>query len=166
MYQIPKNKHLEPYFTIAEEEAKKSPCVRRQYGAVIIPALPNDFGHHTGYNQRVTTCCNNVCARDTHNLPTDGRHTSVEIGAEVHAETAAIINAGRSNCEDAVLVLAGYKGARELLWDDVWPCRVCALNIKYAGFKYIYVRNLKREITPISVAEIIEFREQDWEPDK
>lgn len=166
MQRIPQNKHLEPYFKIAQEEAKKSPCIRRQYGAVIVREYSHAIGYSTGYNARASNCCNRICSRDVYDLPTTGKHTNVEIGAEVHAETAALINDTTSSDSFRVMVLVGYKDGHELLSEDVWPCHVCALNIKYAGFKYIYIRNYDKEIVPVLIDEIINYREAEWEPDK
>lgn len=155
-------KHLEPYFKIAEQEAKKSPCTRRQYGALIATAYASDLDYTVRHNARVTHCCNNVCVRDALGL-VNGQN--VEAGAEVHAETAALIDHGGKQGSNDMFLLVGFKGAHELLWEDVWPCRTCALNIKYAGFRYIYVRSRMKTITPVSVAEIIEHREKEWESD-
>ena len=163
MLQIPQNKHLEPYFKIAQEEAKKSPCTRRKYGALIKDISSEIVDWTATYNVRVTTCCNNRCIRDTMDF-TNGEN--VEYGAEVHAETAALIAHDLTKDTDRVMVLVGYKGERELLGSDVWPCRVCALNIKYAGFRYIYVKNYSNVIIPASIDEIIAYREEEWEPDK
>lgn len=155
-------KHLEPYFKVAEQVAKESPCVRRQYGVVIADKYSNELAFTTAYNERVTHCCDHICIRDALGLFNGER---VEAGAEVHAETAALIKSAPREGVERTMVLVGYKGAHELLWEDVWPCRTCALNIKYAGIKYIYVRNRARIITPVSVAEIIEHREREWEPE-
>jgi len=159
--RVARIKQIEPYFKIADEEALKSPCTRRRYGAVIVDIGPYIY-HTPAHNARVATCCNNTCIRDTMNFENGG---NVEYGAEVHAETAALIDHGRREGTDRVMVLVGYKGAHELLSRDVWPCRVCALNLRYAGFKYIYTRDNKGEIVPTSIAEVIEYREAEWEPD-
>lgn len=162
---IPENKQLEPYFKIAEDEARKSPCVRRQYGAVIIDVSEGNIHFTAENNSRVSNCCRGFCVRNEMDLPTDGRHISVEVGAEVHAETAALIAHNRLEGGTRIMVLVGFKGQRELLSEDVWPCHVCALNLKFAGIRYVYIRNIKRNIVPCSVSEIIDYREEDWQTD-
>lgn len=155
-------KHLEPYFKIAKQEAIKSPCVRRKYGAVIAHTYEAGMGYIAAHNQRVAHCCDGICARNLYDLPTDGRHPSVEIGAEVHAETAALIADTSPNAKNKVMVLVGYKGDHELLGANVWPCRVCAMNMRYAGINYFYAKNNDGIITPYNTYDVIEYREQEW----
>jgi deoxycytidylate deaminase len=162
LINVPSIKHIEPYFKIAEQEAKKSPCVRRQYGAVVVE---NDTfpTHQAAYNQRLSTCCGGTCARNRRQLRNGER---VEVGAEIHAETAALIEYSRNYLtSQLVLVLVGYNGERELLGTEVYPCHTCAINIKYAGIKWVYIRNISGEIVPLSIAEILEYREAEWVPD-
>jgi deoxycytidylate deaminase len=111
-------------------------------------------------NSRQSNCCNGVCARNRFNTFHGGR---VEIGAEVHSETAALIQFGKRH-DNATLILVGYvTGGKQLKGKDVLPCHTCALNIKFAGFKFIYVRDDDDTIIPVSIAEIIERRELEWE---
>lgn len=160
--QIPQTKSLEPYFKMATEEAKKSPCHRRQYGAVIANQGPTIY-HIVRTNSRVTNCCGNRCIRTDLGL-INGERT--EVGAEVHAETACIIDAARFIGEKQVFMLVGFAGAQELLSEAVYPCYSCARNIKYAGFNYIYIRNRTKEIVPVSIHEIIQYREKEWLSDE
>jgi len=39
------------------------------------------------------------------------------------------------------------------------------MAIKFAGYKFIYMKDLEGDITPVSVAEILRYREGEWEPD-
>lgn len=155
------NKNVLSYYNIAVQESKYSPCVRRKYGAVLVKAGP-DFYHMSAHNERVTTCCQGICARDRARLVNGER---VEIGAEVHAETAALISFLKHKPEAVVLVIAGFAGERELLGEDVYPCHTCALNLKYAGIKWVYLKGINQEISPVLLSEIIEYREAEWEPD-
>ena len=58
------------YLGIAEEVAKRSTCLRRQYGAVIVK---NDEIISTGYNgaaRGMTNCCDvGECWREANNIP-------------------------------------------------------------------------------------------------
>lgn len=163
MEKIYNPQKLEPYFKIAEEHAHTSPCSRRQYAAMIA------FDHISDVdalwtvqtNSRVSRCCGPTgCARDLYKA----RHgRNVEIGAEIHAETAALIE---TSTKGQVFILVGFSDPDSPLYGtDVYPCHTCALNIKFAGYKHIYIRTDKDTIRPVSIAEVIEYREQEWEGD-
>lgn len=155
--RIPKNKWLEPYFKIAADSAKLSECVRKQFGALII----EDGWWKAATNKRVSHCCNGICMRSALELANGER---VEVGAEVHAETALLIDYKKSIRHTDYFVLVGFANGLELLGPAVYPCHTCALNIKYFGFKYIYIKDIEGIISPVSIAEIIEYREQEWLP--
>lgn len=158
--QIPQVKWLEPYFKVGEEIAKASPCTRRQYGAVIVVSGPEIY-YQTAFNKRIGRCCGGSCIRDRFGFANGER---VEIGGEIHAETAALINFEPDDIYNAYFILVGFlSNGTELLGRSVWPCHMCAMNIAFAGFKYIYIRNTNGIISPVSIYEIIEGREQEWE---
>lgn len=163
-FQIPIAKNLEPYFNIAEDEAHKSLCVRRQYGAVIaVHAFEeNQAWYWSSYNVRVSPCCDgNNCARNRVQTRHGG---SVEIGGEIHAETSVLIKSTETvEAHKNSFILVGFEGEIELLGEDVYPCHACAMAIKFAGFKYIYIRNKEKIITPISIKEIINYRIGEWD---
>lgn len=160
MTDIPLIKRLEPYFKIAEDEAHKSPCTRRQYGAVIA-SITSDISWQLSHNIRVSPCCDgNLCARDRVNTRHGG---SVEIGGEIHAETSLLVKTGM-NTWLGNFILVGFEKGKELLGDTVYPCHSCAMAIKFAGYKHIYIRNKNKVITPVSINEIINYRIAEWEP--
>jgi deoxycytidylate deaminase len=151
---------LDPYFIIAEEVAKRSPCTRRQYGSVIAFNGPEIYW--TGEcNKRLSACCNGVCARDTFNTK-HGQRT--EVGAEIHSEVAALIDTNLK-ANESHFILVGFEKGHELRGSNVYPCHACALSIKYAGYRYIYIKNTDDFIVPISISEILKYREDEWEPD-
>ncbi len=160
MQAIPLNKRLEPYFKIAAEVAKESECVRRQYGSVIV-LNDTSIYHLTACNQRITRCCNGVCARDRFQTKHGQR---VEVGAEIHSETAALIKKSIPT-KDTHFILVGFENGHELLGNSVYPCHSCAMALKFAGYDYIYIKSKDKEIVPVSVSEILEYREEEWEPD-
>lgn len=160
MYMIPVSKHLEPYFELARIEAAKSPCIRRQYGAVLA-SKGNIIEYEGAYNKRVSPCCNgNICARDRYQTRHGG---SVEIGGEVHAETALMIDSHKGPL-DRYMVLVGYEKGKELLGKNVYPCHSCAISVKYAGYKHIFIHNKQGVISPIAIDEVITSRIEEWEP--
>ena len=160
---IPLIRLLEPYFKIAEQEAKKSPCLRRKYGAVIAYE-GNDIAHEVAHNIRIGKCCeDNICARDRFKIRHGG---NIEIGGELHAEIAVLIRNGYRTADNVHFLLAGFDRHGIALYDhQLYPCHACALAIKYAGWKHIYLRHESGEIFPKSIAEIIIEREEEWESD-
>lgn len=166
---IPLTKQLEPYFKVAEQVAKESPCIRRQYGSVIVTNYLNGLNdvvsdliwHVAECNRRVSKCCNGICARDRYNTR-HGQRT--EVGAEIHSEIAALISSSIP-AKGSHFVLVGFENGHEILGPAAYPCHACIKAIKFAGYTNIYMRNLEGDITPISVAEILRYREEEWEPD-
>ena len=79
------------YLDIAAEVARRSTCLRRQYGAVIVK---NDEIVATGYNgapRGDENCCDvGVCWREAHGIPHGEQY---EKCVAVHAECNAIISA-------------------------------------------------------------------------
>lgn len=150
-------KHIEPYYKIALATAQNSPCVRRKYGVVIAYDTAS-FSMVVTTNARVTKICNDFCVRERFKI-THGAQT--ELGAEVHAEQAALIESPKKG---TVFVLAGWKGEQELKGVNVYPCLVCARMIKYAGYKWIYIKDEADQIIPVSIYDVIEYREQELEP--
>lgn len=156
---------LRPYFRMAETIAKTSPCSRRQYGALIAYENNQHYDATTfavaGTNSRVGKCCNDICARDRLNT----RHGQrVEVGGEIHAETACLIENGKKQKDvNSYFLLVGFAGDKELYDRDVWPCHSCAMQIKYAGWNYIHIKDKEKNIYSISLAHIIEEREAEWE---
>lgn len=155
--------HLKPYFVMAEYEAKKSECARRQYGAAIAyPSLSFDLSDVVlGYNKRIGKCCSgDICVRTRLNVQ---HGQAVEKGGEIHAETAALINNTRPT-STGKFILVGFAGQRQLYEKDSLPCHSCAMNIKHAGFTYIHILSAPDTMSTVSVSSIIEYREQEWEP--
>lgn len=86
----------EYYLSIAAAVARRSTCLRRQYGAVIIK---NDEIISTGYNGAARgepNCCDTgECWREANNIPHGEQY---EKCVAVHAEQNAIISAARQKC--------------------------------------------------------------------
>lgn len=126
----------EYYLLIASAVAKRSTCLRRQYGAVIIK---NDEIIATGYNGAArgeTNCCDTgICWREANQIPHGEQY---EKCVAVHAEQNAVISAARRDIIGGTLYLAGFEGARELT--SPAPCVICARLIKNAGIKDVVVR--------------------------
>src|SRR5688572_21403431 len=136
--------------------ARYSPCVRRKYGALI--ADESNFTLATGYNERVSDCCNEGCVRDELKIQ-HGRNT--DAGAEVHAEQAALINL-KSFYSPMVLYVAGLnKDGVPLNGFDAAPCYSCARMAAYAGIYNIYLP-VDDEWEKFDINDIMETWERKW----
>lgn len=117
----------EYYLGIAKAVSKRSTCLRRQYGAVLVK---NDEIISTGYNgspRGVANCCDSMkCTREGHEH-NDGDYRECPA---VHAEMNAVISAARTNAMGAVLYLYGEENGKPIKAE---PCPVCLRIIKNAG---------------------------------
>lgn len=117
------------YLDIAAAVAKRSTCLRRQYGAIIVK---NDMIISTGYNGSPRgwgNCCDfGNCWRETHNIPHGQQYEKCRA---VHAEANAIISASRLDMMGGTLYLAGFENDERIA--DPKPCEMCARLIENAG---------------------------------
>lgn len=121
------------YLSIAAEVARRSTCLRRQYGAVIVK---NDEIVSTGYNgapRGEENCCDvGSCWRERNNIPHGEQY---EKCVAVHAEQNAIISASRQEMLGSTLYLAGFENGQPL--DNPEPCLICSKLIKNAGIEKV-----------------------------
>ncbi|MDO4572379.1 MAG: dCMP deaminase family protein [Clostridia bacterium] len=129
------------YLGIAAEVARRSTCLRRQYGAVIVK---NDEIVATGYNgapRGEDNCCDlGECWREAHNIPHGEQY---EKCVAVHAECNAIISASRNEMLGSTLYLAGFEGLGNPIQNPL-PCMICSRLIKNAGIEKVI--NLNGEV--------------------
>ena len=125
----------EYYLGIALAVAKKSTCLKKQYGAVIVK---HDEIVSTGYNGPVRGephCV--VCSK----IDCDKDMLEYKSCPACHAEMNAIISASRNEMLGATLYLAGYitsTGEENL---KVEPCEICLRLIKNAGIDRVVTNN-------------------------
>lgn len=113
---------------IAALVAKRSTCLRRSVGSVIVK---NKRILSTGYNGAPTDirhCIETGCLREKLNVASGERH---ELCRGIHAEQNAIIQAAFHgvSIKDAVLFCTNL------------PCSICAKMIINAGIKRIYFQS-------------------------
>ena len=134
-----KNKY---YLDIAAEVAKRSTCLRRQYGAIIVN---HDESIATGYNgapRGEENCCDKgYCWREANNIP---HGTQYEACVAVHAEQNAIISASRQEMLGSTLYLAGFENG-EKMTTGVKPCVICKRMIQNAGILRVITEENKDE---------------------
>lgn len=122
---------LSYYLGIAQAVARRSTCLRRQYGAVIVR---NEEVIATGYNGSARgeeNCCDTgTCWREAHGIPHGEQY---EKCVAVHAEQNAIISASRKDMLGATLFLAGFENGKPI--ENPQPCLICARMIKNAGIE-------------------------------
>lgn len=125
------------YLEIAKAVSKRSTCLRRRYGAVIVK---DDEIISTGYNgaaRGYPNCCDvGSCWREDNNVPHGERY---EMCVAVHAEQNAIISAARKDMIGAKLYLYGEENGIEI---DAKPCLICERMIRNAGISEVKITQL------------------------
>lgn len=136
--RISKDEH---YLEIALAVSKRSTCLKRRYGCVIVK---NDEIIATGYNgspRGFENCCDNgKCER------IDKPHNSGDYSdcCSVHAEQNAMLSAARKDMIGATMYLAGEED--DCPWEglsdwtevkDAEPCPICARMILNCGLRVV-----------------------------
>lgn len=133
MVRISKDEY---YLDIALEVSKRSTCLKRHYGCVIVK---DDEIIATGYNgspRGEQNCCDlRECKR------MDEPHNSGDYSVchSVHAEQNAMLSAARKDMIGATMYLACEELVSNDDWDywqeveDASPCPICMRMIKNAG---------------------------------
>lgn len=130
----------EYYLDIALSVSKRSNCLKRHYGVVIVK---DDIIVATGYNgspRGYENCCDSgICNRMEipHN---SGNYSDCP---SVHAEQNALIQCSQENLKDATMYISGeeeldYFKMREI--KDASPCPICSRMIANSGIKTIVNR--------------------------
>jgi dCMP deaminase len=117
----------EYFMEMAEIAEKRSTCLRRRVGAVIVK---DNRIMATGYNgvpTGIAHCETRGCLRDQLKVPSGERH---ELCRGLHAEQNAIIQAAH----------LGQSIAGGTLYCTTQPCVICSKMIINAGIKRIIIR--------------------------
>ena len=142
------------YLDIAETVSKRSTCLRKHYGAIIVK---NDVIISTGYNgaPRGRKNCSdiNYCMRDALNIPRGERY---EMCRSVHAEANAIIAADRDKMLGSTLYMACRDAKTDTLVGGTCSCMMCKRLVLNAGIKEVIVRDTETEFTVYNVADWID----------
>jgi len=126
---------LQYYLNIAREVAQRGPCMRRNYGAIIVK---DDVIVSTGYtgSPRGTPNCLDLkkCFRQERKIPSGKNY---ELCRSVHAEMNAIVNAARSgnSVMNGIMFVSGAENY------DVQPkpCKLCRRIIINSGIIKVIV---------------------------
>lgn len=140
------------YLDLAETVSKRSTCLRKSYGAVIVK---NDEVISTGYvgAPRGRKNCTDMgsCIRQQLNIPRGERY---ELCRSVHAEANAIISASRDKMIGSNLYLAGRDMETGGYVVNSSCCSMCKRMVINAGIARVYIRDGQDEYRVIEV--------QDW----
>lgn len=124
------------YLNIAKAVAKRSTCLRRQYGAIIVK---NDEIIATGYNGAARgepNCCDQgICWREANGIPHGQQY---EKCVAVHAEQNAIISAARKDMIGSTMYLYGEENGIAI---KAQPCEICSKLIRNAGIEFVITSN-------------------------
>lgn len=115
----------EYFIEFARLAAKRSSCLRRSVGAVLVK---DNHVLATGYNgapSKTSHCEELGCLREKLNVPSGERH---ELCRGLHAEQNAIIQAARH----------GFSIEGSTLYCTTHPCVICTKMLINAGVKMIY----------------------------
>lgn len=142
----------EYYLNIADAVLKRSTCLRRNYGAVLVK---NDEIVATGYNgspRGESNCCDNgYCEREALGVTPGERY---ELCCAIHAEDNAITSAGRDKALGATLYIVG-RNNKDNSYASPCPCKMCRRKIVNAGVKRVvglFDRDGKLEIEDIDIS--------------
>lgn len=113
---------------IAELVAKRSTCLRRAVGAIIVKDKRILTTGYNGAPTGIKHCIETGCLREKLNVPSGERH---ELCRGIHAEQNAIIQAAFHG--------VSIKGAT--LFCTNQPCSICAKMIINAGIIKVYYRD-------------------------
>jgi len=140
----------EYYLDIAKSVCLRSPCVRRQFGAIVVE---EDVVVSTGYNgpaRGVVNCLDIGCLKDELNLPP---YSGYESCIGVHAEENAVINAARHGASvlGGILYIFGrdYKDGSIA---EARPCERCKRVLINAGIREVVTKRPDGSIAKIDVA--------------
>ena len=139
------------YLDIADSVSKRSTCIRRKYGSVIVN---NDEIISTGYSgapRGRKNCCDlGVCIREKLNIPRGERY---ELCRSVHSEMNAIISADRSSMLNGTLYLSGREASTGEYIKDSNCCSMCKRMIINAGISKVVIRDTDTDYRTINVKE-------------
>ena len=123
------------YLDIALAVSKRSTCLKRHYGCVIVK---DDVIVATGYNGSPRGC-NNCCDIGKCQREDSERYSGYENCPAVHAEQNALLSVDRVHSQGATMYLACEHVDGEDL--DPRPCNLCQRMIQNAGIEKVINRS-------------------------
>ena len=131
----------EYFMDITRLVARRSTCMRRQVGAVMVKEKNILATGYNGTPSGITHCDLTGCLRDQLNVPSGERH---ELCRGLHAEQNAIIQAAKH----------GVNIADSILYCTNSPCIICTKMLINAGIrKVIYLEGYADKLSMEMLAE-------------
>ncbi len=115
----------EVFMEVAEIMRKRSTCLRRQVGAVVVKDRRIISGSYNGTPPGFEHCDKAGCLRETLGVPSGERH---EICRGLHAEMNAILQ---------VAILGGQSIKGSDIYTTYLPCSICARLIAAVGISRV-----------------------------
>jgi len=141
----------EYFLNIALEVGKRSTCLRRRYGAIIVK---DNIIISTGYNgsPRGERNCieTGICERERLHVPKGERY---ELCVAVHAEQNAIINADPLKMQGATIYIVGINSA-DGSFASGEPCLLCRRMIKNAQISKVVCRDTSGNIVEKTIDKL------------
>lgn len=156
----PRISKKEYYLGIAKAVSERSPCTRRQIGAIIVK---DDSIVSAGYNgpaRGVVNCLEVGCLKDRKNLP---HYCGYDDCIGVHAEENAVVNAARNG--SAVLGGSLFLYGQDFITKDISdlrPCDRCKRIIINSGIETVYTMKPDGSIEEVDVKNWIEEESRDY----
>ena len=116
------------FMEMAEVVAKRSTCLRRQVGAVLVKDRRILTSGYNGAPSGMAHCAETGCLRQQMNIPSGQQH---EMCRGLHAEQNAIIQAA----------LHGISIKDSMLYVTHQPCVICAKMMINAGVKTVIMKD-------------------------
>lgn len=117
----------EYFLEIADLVSRRSTCLRRRVGAVLVKDKRILATGYNGVPSKIRHCSVTGCMREKLNIPSGERH---ELCRGLHAEQNAFLQAA----------LHGTSVKDACLYSTTQPCVICAKMIINAGIKKIVIR--------------------------
>lgn len=142
------------YLDLAEVVSKRSTCLKRRYGAVIVQSDEVISTGYAGAPRGRKNCCDiGECLRTRLQVPRGERY---ELCRSVHAEANAIISASRVLMINSALYLVGIEGDSGAYVAQASSCSMCKRLIINAGIAEVYIRDTVDAYRRLSVQDWIE----------
>jgi len=119
----------EYFLGIANLVSKRSTCLRRRVGAVLVKDKRMLATGYNGAPSRIAHCSEAGCIRDKLKIPSGERH---ELCRGLHAEQNAFLQAA----------LHGTSLKDAILYSTTQPCIICAKMVINAGIKEIVIKGV------------------------
>ncbi len=144
------------FLEIALSVAKRSTCLRRKFGAVLVKENTIVGTGYNGTARGVVNCYEVGCIKDETNAPSGEAY---DLCPAVHAEENAIINSNRTDRIGSTLYIAGIDRNGNLT--KALPCQRCRRKIINSQVDRVIILNEDKTPSRYNVKNYID-ADSDW----